>query len=84
MTIEFSASSNPVLCLNPHAPLADIYAYADRRIRLARNLARSLSGMTPASTEDGDVHAISETFSILLEDGCNALEVIERRLVELQ
>ena len=65
----------PVLHIDTEAPLDYLYASADRRIRMARHLLGCLDGV-----EDREVRYIANSALMLLSDGCDALDAVERHI----
>lgn len=54
-----STTDHPVAFINPQAPLLDLLIYADLRIRAARDLLDSVSGMTRRNADDLDLMRFS-------------------------
>jgi len=82
----FSSSNttdHPVAFINPQAPLLDLLTYASLRIRAARDMLDSVSGMTSRNADDLDLMRFSSVATLLLQDGCDVLHVAEQRAMEL-
>ncbi|MFJ3484911.1 hypothetical protein ACIPL1_16205 [Pseudomonas sp. NPDC090202] len=73
--LKSNNSACPVLHIDTEAPLDYLYASADRRIRMARQLLQYLD-----SVEDQEVRYLANCALILLSDGCDALEAVEAHI----
>jgi hypothetical protein len=71
-------SNNPVLHIDSQAPLGFLFASADRRIRMARHLLEWLEG-----ADDCDVRYMANAALMLLSDGCDALDAVEKQVFNL-
>lgn len=67
------------LWINPETSTSELYLYVTRRFCAARDLAESLTCLTLSTGDEKDLKAVAEVLSVLLEDGCKVLEVIEQQ-----
>ncbi len=68
-------TDTPVLHIDSQAPLDFLFASADRRIRMARRLLECLDG-----ADDSDVRYMANAALMLLSDGCDALDAVEKQV----
>jgi hypothetical protein len=80
--LQSTAADNPVLLINPHAPLLDLLACADQRIRAIHKLMNSLSCMTAQTADDSGLFQIADIAALLLGDGVALLDVAQGRATE--
>ncbi|MFO3675577.1 hypothetical protein ACKWMZ_28145 [Pseudomonas protegens] len=66
----------------PRAPLFDLLACADQRIRVLHKLVNSLSCMTAQAADASDLFQIADIASLLLGDGVALLDVAQGRAME--
>ena len=59
--LHHTPADNPVLLINPHAPLVDLLACADQRIRALHKLMNSLSCMTAQTADASDLFQIADS-----------------------
>ena len=62
--LHHTPADNPVLLINPHAPLVDLLACADQRIRALHKLMNSLSCMTAQTADASDLFQIADIASL--------------------
>lgn len=80
---QTNATATPVQFLDANAPLNELFAYADLRIRTVRNMLKSLSCMTVRTLDDTDLGHFATAAYLLLETGCDALQVVEQRVGDI-
>ncbi|MGE8353513.1 MAG: hypothetical protein ACN6P5_23575 [Pseudomonas protegens] len=80
--LQHTPVDNPVLLINPHAPLVDLLACADQRIRALHKLMNSLSCMTAQTADASDLFQIADIASLLLGDGVALLDVAQGQAME--
>ena len=73
--LKSNNTDNPVMHIDSQAPLDFLFASADRRIRMARRLLECLDG-----ADDGDVRYMANAALMLLSDGCDALDLVEKQV----
>ncbi|AZD16539.1 hypothetical protein PUP66_18860 [Pseudomonas chlororaphis] len=78
-----NTTDHPIAFINPQAPLLDLLNYAGLRIRAARDMLDSVSGMTSRNADDLDLMRFSSVATLLLQDGCDVLHVVEQRAMDL-
>ncbi|WP_409284540.1 hypothetical protein [Pseudomonas protegens] len=78
-----STSDHPVAFINPQAPLLDLLTYAGLRIRAARDMLDSLADMTNRHADHLDLQRFSSVATLLLQDGCDVLQVAEQQALQL-
>ncbi|MCO7610694.1 hypothetical protein GWQ44_10435 [Pseudomonas sp. 3MA1] len=78
-----STSDHPVAFINPQAPLLDLLTYAGLRIRAARDMLDSLADMTSRHADHLDLQRFSSVATLLLQDGCDVLQVAEQQALQL-
>jgi hypothetical protein len=78
--IPLSTTCNTVLFINPDAPLSDLHSVAYERLLAVKNLMQCLDGTRKPDPEEQDLSHIAHAASLLLQDGCDVLEVMEVRL----
>jgi hypothetical protein len=71
---------SPVLLLDSQAPLKDLHACAELRVRLATRFLDALASLKPHESEEWDLAAIAGTAHLLMQEACDLNGVIERRL----
>ncbi|OOV99550.1 MULTISPECIES: hypothetical protein [unclassified Pseudomonas] len=76
-------SEHPVLLINPNAPLVDLLACADQRVRAIHKLMTRLSCMTAHSADETDLFQIADIAALLLSDGVALLDVAQGRAMTL-
>lgn len=74
--LQSNPSETPVLYLDSEAPLADLQAFAAQRCKAARDLMWSVSGLDINETNGKDLSHFAMAAWLLLQDGCDALEVV--------
>ncbi|MFS2161523.1 hypothetical protein ACCD10_29880 [Pseudomonas sp. Pseusp122] len=62
---------------NPPAPLQTLFANADQRIRLARDLLECLEGADAC-----DKPHLTHAARLLLDDGCEVMAVMEKHVLD--
>jgi hypothetical protein len=67
------------LLIDPTTPQAELFQYATRRLAAARDLTQSLTCISLHSGDEQDLKAVAEVVSLLLEDGCAVVGVLENR-----
>ncbi|MCO7569056.1 MULTISPECIES: hypothetical protein [Pseudomonas chlororaphis group] len=78
-----STSDHPVAFINSQAPLLDLLTYAGLRIRAARDMLDSLADMTSRHADHLDLQRFSSVATLLLQDGCDVLQVAEQQALQL-
>ena len=78
-----STTDHPVAFINPQAPLLDLLTYAGLRIRAARDMLDSLADMTCRHADHLDLQRFSNVATLLLQDGCDVLQVAEQQALQL-
>ncbi|MEX5574060.1 hypothetical protein Q1J52_14125 [Pseudomonas lijiangensis] len=73
--LKSNNTDNPVMHIDSQAPLDFLFASADRRIRMARRLLECLDG-----ADDADVRYMANAALMLLSDGCDALDLVEKQV----
>ena len=76
--LKSNNTETPVLHIDTHAPLDFLFASADRRIRMARHLLDCMDGV-----DDSDLRNVANAALMLLSDGCDALDVVEKHVFNL-
>lgn len=76
--LKSNNTDTPVLHIDTQAPLDFLFASADRRIRMARHLLECLDGV-----DDGDLRYMANAALMLLSDGCDALDAVEKHVFNL-
>ncbi|OCR24236.1 hypothetical protein AFK24_15010 [Pseudomonas syringae] len=71
-----------VLLLDSQAPLKDLHACVELRVRLATEFLDAVSSKKPGSADDYDLNAMAGTAHLLMQEACDMNRVIERRLWE--
>lgn len=77
--LSSTPTDTPVLLINTSAPLVDILACADQRIRAIKKLMTTLSCMTACTADESDLFQIADMASLLLADGCSLLSVAQKK-----
>ena len=77
---DSNCTSNPVLFIDADAPMADLFQFADARVRAVRDMLKSLASMGYRSLDDDDLSHFATGCALLLENGCDALNVYGQRL----
>jgi hypothetical protein len=70
---------NTVLLLDSQAPLKDLHACVDLRVRLATEFLDAVAGKRP---DDCGLSAMAGTAHLLMQEACDVSRVIEKRLWE--
>ncbi|NWD50333.1 hypothetical protein [Pseudomonas gingeri] len=78
--LQSNLTQVPVLYLNLDAPVRDLYELAVQRIKAARDLSHSLTCMSIGNTCDRDLYHFAGAAYLLLQDGCDALDALQRRI----
>ncbi|CAI8774116.1 Fructose-bisphosphate aldolase [Pseudomonas chlororaphis] len=73
------ASDTPVLFIDSHAPLTDLYACASERLLTALNYLNLMACTTLRDSSDKDIGTVSNTARLLLQDVRDVLVMIEIR-----
>ena len=80
MTQYVPQTDNPVgstvLLIDPRASVSALLACAEQRIQAAKNLLRCLALMSARSHDPHDLSAVCEASSLLLQQGCDVLQVL--------
>jgi hypothetical protein len=71
-----------VLLLDSQAPLKDLHACVDLRVRLATEFLDAVSSGKSGSADDYDLSAMAGTAHLLMQEACDVSRVIEQRLWE--
>lgn len=82
IAFQSNTTDTPVLFFNPDAPLRDLCAFASRRLRGARDLSQTLTCATINNLDEQDFRHVLEVMYVLLDDGCEVLEVVEQRVMK--
>jgi hypothetical protein len=75
--LKSNNTDHPVLHIDTEAPLDFLFASADRRIRIARHLLECLD-----SAEDREVRYLANAALMLLSDGCDAMDAVEKHIFQ--
>ncbi|MFZ4967391.1 hypothetical protein ACL9RJ_24350 [Pseudomonas sp. Mn2068] len=82
--LQSNLTQVPVLYLNLDVPVRDLYELAVQRIKAARDLSHSLTCMSIGNTCDRDLYHFAGAAYLLLQDGCDALDALQRRIPDPQ
>ncbi|UCR87201.1 hypothetical protein [Pseudomonas chlororaphis] len=75
-------TDNPVLLIDSNAPLLDLLACADQRVRAIHKLMTSLSCMTAKTADESDLFQIADIASLLLSDGVALLDAAQGKAMQ--
>ncbi|AZE02556.1 hypothetical protein [Pseudomonas chlororaphis] len=75
-------TDNPVLLIDSNAPLLDLLACADQRVRAIHKLMASLSCMTAKTADESDLFQIADIASLLLSDGVALLDAAQGKAMQ--
>ncbi|AZC79518.1 hypothetical protein [Pseudomonas chlororaphis] len=75
-------TENPVLLIDSTAPLEDVLACANQRVRAIHKLMTSLSSMTAKTADESDLFQIADIASLLLGDGVVLLDVAQGKVMQ--
>ncbi|AMS14796.1 hypothetical protein A3218_11000 [Pseudomonas chlororaphis] len=76
-------TDNPVLLIDSNAPLLDLLACADQRVRAIHKLMVSLSCMTAKTADESDLFQIADIASLLLSDGVALLDAVQGKAMQV-
>ncbi|WP_416421513.1 hypothetical protein RAM80_16190 [Pseudomonas sp. App30] len=78
--MTYQDASPPIFLINPDCPDLDLFEFATRRFQTVRNLMESLSCMNSCSIEGKDLNVAAEVSYHLLQEGCEVLEAMHKKL----
>ncbi|MDF9779241.1 hypothetical protein [Pseudomonas baetica] len=73
----------PALLIDTHAPIDVLHENADHRIRLATQFLEALIHQEASFGKPILIREISDVLVLLLRDGCDLMDVIRRRLLDI-
>lgn len=79
MTHLVAMPASPLL-IDPTRPQTELFQYAIRRLSAARDLTQSLTCISLHSVDEQDLKAVAEVVSLLLEDGCAVVDLLENKV----
>lgn len=71
--LKSNATFEPVLYIDTQAPVANLYAGAEKRLRMARELLECLEGV-----DECDIRPIASCALMLIIEGCNIMAAADR------
>lgn len=77
-----NGSTTPILYIDAHAPLHQLQAFAEQRVRSVAQVFDSLSFSGAANLEGRDLAHIAQLAAQALEEGCELMALVQQRLVQ--
>lgn len=78
-----NGSTTPILYIDANAPLDELHAFAEQRVRFVAQVLDSLSLTTAESLEARDLVRFAQLTALVLEESCEVLALVQQRLVQL-
>jgi len=78
-----NGNPTPVLYIDANAPLDELHAFAEQRVRFVTQVLDSLSLTTAESLEARDLVRFAQLTALVLEESCEVLALMHQRLVQL-
>jgi hypothetical protein len=72
----------PILYIDANAPLDELQAFAEQRVRSVAQVLDSLSLVSGESLEGRDLAYIAHLAAQVLEEGCEVMAVMQKRLAQ--
>ncbi|MDE1169171.1 MAG: hypothetical protein PW845_28245 [Pseudomonas sp.] len=82
MTHCSPVQATPLQYLDANASVADLFYFAVHRFRTASLMLKNQACMTARQGEEVDTSHFAEGAHLLLQTGCEALQIVEQRLCE--
>jgi hypothetical protein len=77
-----NGNPTPILYIDANAPLDELQAFAEQRVRSVAQVLESLSLVSGESLEGRDLAYIAHLAARVLEEGCEVMAVMQKRLAQ--
>ncbi|WP_460118614.1 hypothetical protein [Pseudomonas sp. S2_C03] len=74
--LQSNFSAGPILYIDTEARAVDLLENAVHRLKIARNLLNSVTCLSVRNAEGHDLEHFASAAHLLLQDGCDALDVL--------
>lgn len=74
--------NTPILYIDTHAPLDELQAFAEQRVRSVAHMLDSLALIGGHALEGRDLARVAQLSAWVLEEGCEVMALIQHRLAQ--
>lgn len=77
-----NSNTTPILYIDANAPLNELQAFAEQRVRSVAQVLDSLALSTSPALEAQDLARVAQLAAQVLEEGCEVMAVMQQRLAQ--